>query len=129
MQDNKWVKNLSFAITSGIAFLAVIFIIYFLRYSEPMDAQLFIQFYLIITITGIITIFLSYKKFDFIFFSRVIVGLLADCITTYMQAGHPTMAGGVYNILITIIFCVIAIITQVIYEVKKRRNQAFNSSK
>lgn len=121
MKNSKWIKSLSLAIVSGVVFLAVILLIYFLRYSELMDFQLLTQFYLIFTIIGMLALFFSYKRFVIIFFGGAIMGLIVNCITTYREAGHTTMAGGIYNFLITALFFIVAIIVQVVYQMKKRR--------
>jgi hypothetical protein len=120
VRTNKLIKSILSTVTIGILYILVISIIVYIRYSEfIINDNLLMPYYLIFAVVGMIPILFHWYLFGTIFLSGTMLGLISECITTYFQGPHPTMAGAFYNVFIIILSFIIAVLAQFIYSISK----------
>jgi len=116
----KRLKPLLTAVVSLLGFLALIFIIYLVRYGVVMDRTL-LQYYLVFGAVGALSLAIKWYGFGAIFLGGAVAGLIVDCVVSLREGPRPTMQGGIYNILIVLLGAAIGVLVQISASRAKKR--------
>lgn len=97
---------------SMAGFLAIVSIIYLIRYNVMIDNAL-LQYYLFFGAIGALSLAARLSSFGSIFLLGAVAGLIVDCVVSFLEGPRPTMSGGIYNILIVLLGAIIGIVVEV----------------
>ena len=112
-------RQLLMALISMIGFLAITSSIYLVRYRALMDTGL-IQYYILFGLMGALSVSMRLYSFGVTFMTGAIIGLIADCVISYLEGPRPTMQGGIYNMLFVFGGAAIGVIAEIAFQRAKR---------
>ena len=113
-----WGKSIITGLVSGIVFMVLVFLIYFVRYGELPYWAFFKSYALFMMAVGMITIACKQYIFGFIYLGFVLIGFITNCIVTYV-IGTYSMIGGYVNLAILFVGFAIAITLQLVVRHKR----------
>lgn len=106
---------------SFAVFLAAVIIIHLITYRTFIDSNL-LKYYLVFGAIGALPLIVRWYGFGLIFLAGSVAGFVVDCISSQMSGPKPTMAGGIYNILIVLASAIVGTVVQLtLHRVKKQK--------
>ena len=120
-----WGKSIITGLISGLVFMVLIFLIYFVRYGHLASWQFFQSYALFMMLVGVITIAWKQYVFGYIYLTFVVIGFIVNCVITYV-INHYTMAAGYVNLAILFVGFVLAVIMQLLVRHNKIKFINFN---